>query len=146
MRNIYASQVVSLMYFSRSPHLTYTYPQSMIRTTPSCLRMCQRHRRYNDLLLFAAALSLFCLSLLRFSRRYRSLPFCLSPRRYSPTFRRSDDRRHIIYTLHTPQHTLRRYKTLFNATTQPSTLQHTLTTLHTPPTPHHALKQRSTHG
>ena len=31
------------------------------------------------------------LSLLRFSRRYRSLPFCLSPRRYSPTFRRSDD-------------------------------------------------------
>ena len=56
------------------------------------------------------------LSLLRFSRRYRSLPFCLSPRRYSPTFRRSDDRRHIIYTLHTP------------------------------PTPHHTPKQQSTHA
>ena len=78
---------------------------------------------YNEVPLFAAALSLFCLSprryflsLLRFSRRYRSLPFCLSPRRYSPTFRRSDDRRHIIYTLHTP------------------------------PTSHHAPKQQSTHG
>ena len=79
--------------------------------------------KYNEVPLFAAALSLFCLSLLRFSRRYRSLTFCLSPRRYSPTFRRysptfrrSDDRRHIIYTLHTP------------------------------PTPHHTPKQQSTHG